>query len=250
LHDEVAVESVLRYAQMLQPDGILCVGDEADAAEISRWARGSADEFAGTFEAGLIATYDVLARFADIAPMHIMRSNHTSTRIGRYLSFAPALSSLGVLDYPKLMGFNGNAPALTGRAKPLDVTWHPSMWEFAPGWVLAHGDEGSMSRIPGSTALNLAKRIGSSVICGHTHRAGVQHHTLGFSGQVKSTLFGVEVGHLMDPAKVSYLRTGLGDWAQAFATLRIYKGSVYPELTYIGPKSFQAQGALWARVGK
>lgn len=248
LHDEDAVAAVMTYAADAEPDGILCVGDEADATEISRWAKGTKDEFTGLLEAGLQSTYDVLAGFAAIAPMHVMRSNHTSTRLERYLAAAPALSALSCMSYPRIMGFNGHTPLLGGRTEPLRVTWYDRMWEFASGWVLAHGDEGNLSRIPGSTAMSLAKRIGASVVCGHTHRAGIQHSTAGFGGQITSSLYGVEVGHLMDVTKVSYLKTGLGDWQQAFGMLRIHRGVVYPELVMLGADGFMSQGEMWERA--
>lgn len=243
-HDRKAVAKVLDFARALCPDGILCVGDEADAPEVSRWERGRAGEYAGTFEQGLIDTHKIIADFCEVAPMHIVRSNHTSTRIANYLKqYAPALATLSVLQYDKLMGFNGHRSALTDDR--LAVTWHPEMWEFAPGWVLAHGDEGSMSRIPGSTAMNLAKKIGASVVCGHTHRAGIQHHTTGYGGRITNHLYGVEVGHLMGK-KVSYLKTGTGDWQQAFAVLHIEGRKVYPQLVMINKQgNFMFDGVLW-----
>lgn len=242
-HDKRAVAKVLDFAGKASIDGILCVGDEADAPEISRWEKGRAKEYAGTFEQGLIETHDVLASFSDIAPMHIVRSNHTSTRVTNYLArYAPALSNMSVLQYDRLMGFNGHKSALTGDS--LDVTWHPHMWEFAKGWVLAHGDEGSLSRVPGSTALALAKRIGASVVCGHTHRAGLQHHTSGYVGKVTRSLWGMEVGHLMDPKAATYLKTGLGDWQQGFGMLHIDKGQTFPELVLFHAGSFH-YGGRW-----
>lgn len=244
-HDKRAVAKVLTFAKHLAPTGILCVGDEADAPEVSRWTRGRAGEYAGTFEAGLVETHDVVRGFSEIAPMHIVRSNHTSTRIANYLgTHAPALSDLSVLQYDRLMGFNGHRSALTDVA--LNVTWHPQLWGFAPGWVLAHGDEGSLSRVPGSTAMGLARKIGASVVCGHTHRAGIQHSTQGFAGRVTRTLIGVEVGHLMDMRQVSYLKTGVGDWQQALGILTIERRRVFPQLALIDSRGHWIHhGRIW-----
>lgn len=245
-HDKRAVAKVLAFCEWLKPDGILCVGDEADAPEVSRWHRGMAGEYQDTFEDGLRSTYDVLHAFSGIAPMHLMRSNHTSTRIQNYLrTYAPALAGTSWNDYCRIMGFNGHTPLLQGRTQPLRVSWYPAIWEFAPGWTLAHGDEGGMSRIPGSTAMNLAKKIGASVICGHTHRAGLQHHTYGYAGRVGSVLYGLEVGNLMDIRKASYLKTGGGDWQQAFAVLSIVDREVFPELVMFRDKRFIFQGQVW-----
>lgn len=217
--------------------GTLCVGDEADAPEISRWEKGRAGEYAGTLEQGLIQTQAVMRDFAALGPLHVMRSNHTSTRLTNYLGkYAPAMAGFGSLQYDRLMGYNEHRSTLNG-AVVKGATWHPEMWSFARGWVLAHGDEGSLSRIAGSTALNLAKRIGASVLCGHTHRMGAQHHTTGFNGRVVNALSGVEVGHLMSTRDVSYLNTGMGDWQAGFGILHITEsGNVSVETVPVDSK--------------
>ena len=92
------------------------------------------------------------------------------------------------------------------------------MKELLPGWVMAHGDEGSLNRVPGSTAMNLARKLGKSVVCGHTHKLGIQHETTGLNGRT-STLFGMEVGHLMDIKKASYLTSGIANWQQGVGML-------------------------------
>lgn len=248
-HDERTLERVYKFLAWYQPDGLLCVGDEADAPEISRWEKGKKGEYAGTLIDGLTSTFEVIEALtaAAGAHMHIMRSNHTSTRLINYIDrYAPALNGADWLTYDRIMGFNGKPstlPAVEGQS--LNVTWHPDIWEFAPGWVLAHGDEGGLSRIPGQTALNLAKRVGASVVCGHTHRAGLVHDTHGYGGKVTSVLYGLEVGHLMDPAKVSYLSTA-GNWHQALGLLTIKDGKVFPELVTI-PRGapFHVWGHSW-----
>jgi hypothetical protein len=83
---------------------------------------------------------------------------------------------------------------------------------------MAHGDEGKLSQTPGSTALSLAKRLGKSVVCGHTHRVGLQHETVGFYGKT-STLFGLEVGHMMDIKQADYLSAGTANWQQGIGIL-------------------------------
>lgn len=236
-HDEKALIRVKNFLRWYQPTGLLCVGDEADAPEISRWEKGRKGEYAGTLEAGLTQTHEVIRDLIEAAGgvrMDIMRSNHTSTRLINYIDrYAPALAGAEFLTYDHIMGFNGKPSVLTKHyGESLNVTWHHDMWEFAKGWALAHGDEAGLSRIPGQTAMNLAKRVGVSVVCGHTHRAGLVHDTHGFGGKVKSVLYGLEVGHLMDPAKVSYLSTA-GNWHQALGLLTINDGKVYPELLTI-----------------
>jgi hypothetical protein len=107
--------------------------------------------------------------------------------------YAPAFSSLKSLEIETLLGYEA-----------LDITYLHKMHELLPGWVMAHGDEGALNRAPGATALNLAKSLGKSVVCGHTHRTGLQHETRGFYGKTH-TLFGLEVGHMMDMKQAHYL---------------------------------------------
>ena len=55
-------------------------------------------------------------------------------------------------------------------------------------------------------------------MCGHTHRLGLQHDTVGFYGKTQ-TLFGLEVGHMMDIKQASYLTSGTANWQQGIGIL-------------------------------
>jgi hypothetical protein len=83
---------------------------------------------------------------------------------------------------------------------------------------MAHGDEGRSIQTPGSTAMSLAKKLGKSVVCGHTHKLGLQHETTGLYGKNK-TIYGMEVGHLMDIKQASYLTSGIANWQQGIGIL-------------------------------
>ena len=221
--DAKAVQSVTRLIEQLKPDGLLCVGDELDSPEPSRWNKGYAGEYAGTLQKGIDRCHSVLAGFADALgpgkPFHLMRSNH-GERIRTYINrYAPALGSLRELDYTRLLAFD-----------QLGITYHEKPFEFAPGWVLAHGDEGSLTQTSGGTALGLAKKWGKSVVCGHTHRAGLQHSHLYLNGRPSSLLFGLEVGHLMDIRKADYLKAGSANWQQAVAIIDVDGKRVQPTL--------------------
>lgn len=238
LHDARAITEVLKFTKDWEPDELYCVGDEADQFEISRWDKGTALEYAGTYQKNLDKTHEVMARFREAVgdkPIHVMRSNHGETRVSSYLKkYAPALGSLRDLKYERLL-----------RYDDINVTYHNRIWQFAPGWALAHGDEGSQVQTPGGTALNLAKKIGLSVVSGHTHKAGIQHHHQGYAGKITRALYGVEVGHLMDMAKASYLPAGHGNWQQAFCILYIRKGNVTPVVVPINGRSFTVEGKLY-----
>lgn len=263
-HDPRAVAAVQRFITEFQPDGLLCVGDESDQPEPSRWGKGlpgARAEYAGTYAEGLAVAYDVLKGFAaalhgtedpdewtTAKPFHIVRSNHTD-RTEHYLRRqAPALFGTPWNEYPAIMGF-GQAPLLsmlgTGQDHALPITWQPKGYEFAPGFMLYHGDEGSLSQAPGGTALGLARKVGASVVCGHTHRAGLAHATTAHSGKVTTDYIGLEVGHLMQLEGADYLKTGGANWRQGFGVLRIRGRRVYPELVLFHGRRFCVEGQVY-----
>ena len=94
--------------------------------------------------------------------------------------------------------------------------------------------------------MNLAQRWGKSVVCGHTHRLGVQHRHHSVGGRITQPLFGVEVGHLMDMRKADYLRAGHGNWQQGFA-LAYGEGRTTHVLTVpIVDRAFVVDGKRWS----
>ena len=84
---------------------------------------------------------------------------------------------------------------------------------IAPRWIsTAQEDCVQVSRIPGNTALNAARKYGTCVVLGHTGRIGIGSHTTGYADRVDKTVTGMEVGHLMDMKKLrSRIKVGKGD---------------------------------------
>ena len=120
------------------------------------------------------------------------------------------------------------------------------MFEFAPKWLLAHGDEGGLSSEPGKTALNLAKRAGKSVLCGHTHRAGIQPFTTAYGGKFVQTIYGMEVGCLMELKQAAYLKSGGANWQLAFGIFHVDGAHVSPHIVYMRRDgSFVWENRLW-----
>jgi UDP-2,3-diacylglucosamine pyrophosphatase LpxH len=208
--NNAVVQATLDFIQYYKPDELWCVGDELDAPEPSRWNKGMAGEYAETLQESIDLTHQIMRNYRAALgkkPFYIQRSNHTD-RIDTYMrKYAPAFMSLKSLEIEQLLGYD-----------KLGVTYLHKMHELMPGWVMAHGDEGALNRAPGATALNLAKRLGKSVVCGHTHRVGLQHETMGFYGKT-STLFGLEVGHMMDIKQADYLSAGTANWQQGIGIL-------------------------------
>lgn len=236
-HDAKAVAAITQLVSDYEPDELYCVGDEADSPEPSRWNKGRAEEYAKTLQKGLDTTSQIMEDFKKALgdkPFHTMRSNH-GDRISNYINrYAPALASLRALEYETLL-----------RYRELDITYHDRIWQFARGWALAHGDEGNLIQTAGGTAMSLAKRTGLSIVCGHTHRQGIQHQHVGINGRVASRLFGVEVGHLMDLKKAGYLPTGSANWQSGVAVLYIHRTHVVPVLVPIINNSFTLEGQTY-----
>ncbi len=79
------------------------------------------------------------------------------------------------------------------------VTRLPAVYDIAPGWISTGTKAGhEVSRIAGNTALGAARRLGKSVVMGHTLRLGILSETHGYGGRVTQTLTGMEVGNLVD----------------------------------------------------
>ena len=235
------VESLLDYIDYVKPHSLLCVGDELDAQTISTYARGTALEFEGSLQKNIIGLKSLLKEFRSALgrskDFQISRSNHTA-RIERYISkFAPAFSVLDAIKIENLLGYN---------EKDINVKYNRSLTEVAKGVLLGHGDEGRLYNQAGATALGLALRTGKSVICGHTHRAGLLHQSFGYSAKL-SKIFGMEVGHLCDLSSDGMKYTkGYANWQAGFGLLYEKDGHVKPELvTFNKDGSFIAEGELW-----
>lgn len=216
-----ATASLLSFIRKIKPDALACVGDESDLPMVSRWTEGKRGEFSTTIQDDLDATHALFAQFRSALgegkPFHLVRSNHTD-RLERYIeNKAPAIAHLRGLTYPELIG-----------VKKLRITWHNQMAEIAPNVLLAHGDEGNISKVAGMTALKLSEMTGKSIVCGHTHRQGLVWASHGFSGKIQSR-FALEVGHLMDISQAHYLRPrGAANWQLGFGLLEITGRHVSP----------------------
>lgn len=231
-HHKRAVSALTKFIREWEPDEVVCVGDEIDMPQISRWNKGTAGEYAGKLHKDRDDTVRILEA---LHVSHVMRSNH-GDRLRTYLNtYSPGLADEPELQYERYMRF-----------ADIGVTYHRKMYEFAPNWLLAHGDEGGLSQEPGKTALRLAQRAGKSVMCGHTHRAGIQPYTEAHSGKHVRTIYGMEVGCLMELAQANYLKSGGANWQLAFGIHFVDGRKVSPHLVYMHTDgSFVWEGREW-----
>ncbi len=231
-HSDRAVSALANFIQVTQPDLVCSVGDEMDMPQVSRWNKSMAGEYEQTLSKQRDQTIAILKR---LGVQHMSRSNHTD-RLAVYLRrYAPALAHLPELSLEYFF-----------RLEELAITLHRKPWDIAPGWLLMHGDEGGASTSPGGTALGLAKKVGRSVVCGHTHKLGLQHSTEMLNGRISRTLWGFETGCLMDPKKADYIKAGAANWVVGFGILKVEGTQVHAIPVPVRQDgSFVASGKTW-----
>ena len=230
-HDVEAVAAIVKFIKAYQPDEVVSVGDEMDMQTISKWAKGTPLEFERSIAHDRDLTRQVLY---DLTIEHMIRSNHTDRLFNTVMMRAPGLMGLPELELENFIWL-----------EELGIEYHKDPYELAPGWLLFHGDENSVQPTPGLTALNLAKRTGMSVVCGHTHRMGLTHHTQAYMGGKPKTVWGLEVGNLMNYKHAKYIKAGLFTWQQGFGILKVDGKTVIPQLVPIINRSFTVDGKTW-----
>lgn len=236
-HSEPAVRNLIKFVRREKFDRVLVVGDELDMQSQSKWAKATHLEYEGQLDADRKTCQEILWELGPVwgVPMDITRSNHTDRLYHTLLRGAPSLIGLPELDYPKFMEFD-----------TMGIKFHKKPFEFHKDYVLVHGDEGSMNQNAGLTALGLAKKFGKSVVCGHTHRLGLTGYSTGLGGDYR-TLWGFEVGNLMDKRKASYLKAGAANWQMGFGIIETNGKAVTNIPVGVNRDgSFTAYGRLYA----
>jgi predicted phosphodiesterase len=231
-HDPQAVRNVAKFIRKWRPDKVVTVGDEIDLPQLSRWERGLAGEFAGTLDADRRKTQEVLF---DLGVTDMVRSNHTDRLYNSIKTRLPAFADLPELQFENWLGL-----------RDLGIKFHRNPFPIAKGWIVLHGDEGQVSQKGGQTALGLAIKHGKSVVCGHTHRAGLSGLTMASGGVLGGILWGLEVGNLMNFKDAKYLKGGSGNWQQGFGLIYERKGQVTPVFVPIERDgSFTVEGKVY-----
>lgn len=208
------------------------IGDLMDQPEVGRWNKGAAGEYAGTFWKGVRTTRQILDAFQ----FDWIKVGNHDRRIEDYIAkYAPALAgedSEYTLD--TLLHIDTRRTKLKRDA-----------FKVAPGWVAAHGDEGSLSPIAGRTAFGLTGRWDASVVCGHTHRAGTVSTTIGMAGN-RRRITGMEIGNGMLERSATYIRSGAPNWQKAFGLFVVERGKTYEQLVMMTPScQFVWDGKVW-----
>lgn len=237
--DRKFVKALIRFIGEYNPDEVVNIGDLADYPQPSRWSKDTRAEFEGSiYEDSDYIKRNVLEplRTAYSGPIGVLEGNH-DLRPREYLEkYAPALSGATNFNFENLLDFEG-----------FDVTRLPDFYEFTSGWVMTHGHLANirLSQISAQTALNAAKKLGQSVIMGHTHRLGIASHTEGYNAKVTRHLTGVEVGHAMDMRQATYLKKGTPNWQQGFAMVYVSGDVVQVDPIAVTKGTFIVEGETY-----
>lgn len=238
--DKKAMAAVIRFIGDYQPDEVVHIGDVVDFPQPSRWTKGTRDEFEGSiFKDSEYTVKNLVQPLREVydGDIGFLEGNH-DLRARTYLDkYAPALSGTKAFHMETLLEYEEH-----------EIRKLPDFYKFAPGWVFTHGHLGgiSLSRIAGNTALNAAKKLGVSVVMGHTHRLGTGAHSTGYGGVINSTLTGMEVGNLMNMKDAGYLKGAAGNWQQGFGVVHVDGNHVQATPVRISGRKFSVDGVSYA----
>ncbi|MET8702711.1 metallophosphoesterase family protein [Kitasatospora sp. NPDC004723] len=240
--DKRALKNVINFIGEYQPDEVIQIGDLVDYPAPSRWSAGTRAEYEGNvIRDSEYAKRVFLAplREAYQGPIKVLEGNHDE-RPRKYLaSRAPALAADDTFyRFESLLDFQAYE---VEKAEPY--------YGFAPGWVAIHGHESpGLSQVPGATARQKAIKAGVSVVMGHTHRLAISPHTTGHNGKLK-TIYGFEVGHLMDVRQAGYLKNGPANWQKGFGLFYVGKYSATPHAIPVADDgSFVVEGKRFGEI--
>ena len=229
---EASVKSVGKFLKKFRPHQTICIGDEIDLPQLGGFAQ-AWQEVEGSINDDREYTLEILQW---LGVTDVLGSNH-GARLYKSLSRRlPALMNMPELQYQRFMGYD-----------KAGIAYHPTGLDFAPGWTAIHGDSVPLSTQPGQTALNGAKRLGRSVVAGHTHRLGISALTEAHRGKYGRVLWGVEVGNMVDLASkgMGYTR-GYANWQMGFVVGYLKDRRFVPTLVPIQPDgSFLFEGKVY-----
>lgn len=238
-HDKRILRSLILFVKNYQPDEIVHIGDLMDYNAPSRWSKDTAAEFqTSVFEENEVCKAEFLAPLREVyhGPFGVIAGNH-DTRPRDYLKkYAPALAESKAFDLDNMLSFDD-----------YEVSFLPSLYEIAPGWVATHGHEFGirLAQTAGLTAMGAARKLGKSVVMGHTHRLGQISHTNGYTDN-EVTLTGIEAGHVTQPKLMGYVKNTVMNWQPGFAMLYVDGTHVTGATIPISGGKFTVDGVVHA----
>lgn len=238
---------ILDFASDYQPDSIVLIGDGPDFKEVSRWSKGTADEYKETLGDNIIGfRSDVLVPLRKESPSstikwvegnHCKRIKDFTRQYGYPLQFIKNWSDgKQTLSMENLFGLD-----------ELSIEYCNGPIEIAPKTLAIHGHEpGGYAATAAAWDLKFLRRYGSNwnVVFGHTHQPFINTTAFGFAGKVESR-FVMNVGSIMRPETATYIADGAVSWTHSFGILLEDDGVVYPELVTAHAGSFTYGGEIY-----
>ncbi|MFE1095864.1 metallophosphoesterase [Streptomyces smyrnaeus] len=241
-HHTGAVANIAALIGEIEPAGVVHTGDFLNLDAPSRWSKGTINEFAGNVHQEREQGKRVLDLwFSDYYGYKGLHVGNHDRRISDYLrKYAPAVADMPEWEYGRLLDLDSFGAEVRDSIHPL-----------APGWVSTHGDNREIKLSPdaGKTAYNAAVKYDVNVVCGHTHRAGIVQTSHGYNGRMKAKI-GMEIGHVTDMRKVSYLGTGYANWQMALGLVHVNGRKVQPQLILVSPDGSFTYDGMEFRNGK
>ena len=232
-HSERGVKLLSRFITRFKPHYSICIGDEIDMPMLGSFNAGTAGELEGNLheDREWVQTIAEQLQWTDV-----VGSNHGIRLYKSIMKRLPAFAKLPELRYERFMGYDD-----------MGIKFHPDGLKLG-NYIVHHGDAFPINTKPALTALNAVLRTQSNVMIGHTHRLGMSASTASWKGNLKHSLFGVEVGHLTDIKSKGFAYTkGYQNWQAGFVYGYIDGNKVYPIVVPMERDfSFVAEGRIYA----
>jgi len=226
-HDQKAIATARGVLESYKPDVVIFGGDLIDCVGISKYSKAPLDPVTNNFQKEIDRFQDIFAdlvKSAGKAQKFALPGNHEA-RLGKLLrDRAPALFGLDVLQLPKLLQLDR-----FGVSFFTQVTVGGNV-------VFTHGD--MVRKQSGGSVMSMLESdsYGHSMVIGHCHRIGLVYK----SRPGLAPIFGLESGHLCDPAKLDYLQGGFANWQTGCSIVTFRDGVVIPQ-----PIPFYRVGSGW-----
>jgi predicted phosphodiesterase len=245
--DSAMLRKILDFAADSQPETIALIGDGPDFKEVSRWSKGTAEEYKPTLGDNILGfRKEVLVPLREECPNseiiwvegnHCKRIKDFTRQYGYPLQFIKNWrDEKQTLSMESLFGLD-----------ELEIQYRKGPVQIAPRVIAVHGHEaGGYSATPGAWDLKFLKRHGSdwSVVFGHTHQPFLNTTGFGFNGEIKNR-FVMNVGSIMRPETADYVTDGAVSWTHSFGVIHDDGVTSWPELVVAQNGSFVYGGDLY-----
>ncbi len=211
VHDPIAVRTMLRFAQAVKPESVVCVGDYYDCWSVSSHPKEPERMATGALQAEFDAGAKLWADLCKVAKeVHFILGNHEN-RIARHVLNNAGLYGLKAMSWKVLAQL------------PDKVRVHPYGTRLSIGdFSFEHGDKvGGKYGTKFAANWQLEKRGMRNSVFGHTHRSEMRYRTVYDTEGLAKTCVAINQGHLSDTAQQTYAYEP--DWQQGFTYLE--KGS-------------------------